>query len=419
MAGKGSWNSPIYISDDEDENDVAGQLICPESAPAPPATSTNQLTTISPPIYTPMDTAFEPRSTLQKRKREDTFTNPTPGPSRHRENSSRDVGPSNAETKKARKRRRRQEREEAMAHSRAQAFLPPFSVLPFLPTLNSWQPPPSFNPYSLGMQAQPFPPNNVLYPDHGGYNAPHQYPTYTNGPPHEQRHEPSNWVSSMAAGSHNPDLDFWDQYTPPPPPREPSPPPPPPPPPPPLPRQVTPTPPPPPPPPPAAATAAKATVPKKPVSLIIGMNPDKDRHSKHGTFHPSPHAITSLPSNPDGSAYIPNPARTLVMEQLPKTHRTREFIKSWSKGACGAHPVYFAVDPPSAKALVEFATAELARKAWGSPKLGGVSGPPVKGKPRADWVWWWGRGSASLRRNVRQITALPCLATRAPSCAQI
>ncbi|KAJ6498159.1 hypothetical protein C8R47DRAFT_1069030 [Mycena vitilis] len=350
MAGKGSWNSPIYISDDEDESDVAGQLICTEPAPAPPATSQNQLTTISPPIYTPMDTGFEPRSTLQKRKREDTFTNPIPGPSRHRENSSRDMAP------------------------------------------------PSFNPYSLGMQpAQPFPPNNILYPDHRAYNAPHQYQTYTNshrysGPPLEQRHEPSDWVSSMAAGSHNPDLDFWDQYTPPPPPQEPSPPPPPPPPPPPLPRQVTPTPPPPPPPPPpAAVTAAKPTVPKKPVSLIIGMNPDKDRHSKHGTFHPSPHAITSLPSNPDGSAYIPNPARTLVMEQLPKTHRTREFIKSWSKGACGAHPVYFAVDPPSAKALVEFATAELARKAWGSPKLGGVSGPPVKGKPRADLirVWWY------------------------------
>ncbi|KAJ7244061.1 hypothetical protein C8J57DRAFT_1365349 [Mycena rebaudengoi] len=120
------------------------------------------------------------------------------------------------------------------------------------------------------------------------------------------------------------------------------------------------------------------------------MNPDQDRYSKHGTFNHSPHTITSPSSST--TTYIPNPARTIVMEQLPKTSRTQDFIKSWSKSACGAHPVYFAVDPPSAKALIEFATAELARKAWGSPKLGsGVSGPPLKGKPRADLirVWWY------------------------------
>ncbi|KAJ7669518.1 hypothetical protein DFH06DRAFT_1469097 [Mycena polygramma] len=291
MTAKGSWNSPIYISDDEDENDVAGQLICPESAPAPPATSTNQLLT-SPPIYTQ----------------------------------------TTGDTMRHISTRRTQPRTDTMA----------------------------------------LPMNKGMSPRIGLYSS-------TSTP---------RTISPSSSAS----------------------------PPPPLPRQVTPTPPPPPPPPPAAATAAKVTAPKKPVSLIIGMNPDKDRHSKHGTFHPSPHAITSLPSNPDGSAYIPNPARTLVMEQLPKTHRTREFIKSWSKGACGAHPVYFAVDPPSAKALVEFATAELARKAWGSPKLGGVSGPPVKGKPRADWVWWAGRGSASSSLNVLRIAALvPCDARTALS----
>ncbi|KAJ7912316.1 hypothetical protein B0H13DRAFT_2327484 [Mycena leptocephala] len=401
MVAKGSWNSPIYISDDEDEHDVAGQLIYPEHDSTPPSTSPhhpqNQLSAVPQPMYAPMNPGHEPRSTLQKRKRDDTFTYPNPGPSR--------VGPSNAETKKARKRRRRLEREEAMAHSRAQALLPSFSVLPFLPALNSWRAPaPAFNPYSLGIPAQPFPPNNMLFPDHGGYNTPPQYPTHSTShsyaqpqrynnsvPTHERRHEPSTWVSSMAAGSHNPDIDFWDEYppaVPAPPPMEPSPPPAPPPVVAPPPRPATPTPPPPPPP----TVAVKSTAPKKPVSLIIGMNPDQDRHSKHGTFHHSVHTITSLPSNPpNGEAYIPNPARTIVMEQLPKTHRTRDFIKSWSKGACGAHPVYFAVDPPSAKALIEFATAELARKAWGSPKLGGVTGPPIKGKPRADLirVWWY------------------------------
>ncbi|KAK7039707.1 hypothetical protein R3P38DRAFT_2410641, partial [Favolaschia claudopus] len=180
--------------------------------------------------------------------------------------------------------------------------------------------------------------------------------------------------------------------------REPSPPPPPPPaapPPLPAPRSVTPTPvlPAPPPPAPAADKPAPA-LPKKPVSLIIGMNPDQDPNSKHGTFNRSTHTITSLASSNGTSSngYIPNPARTIVMEQLPKTHRSREFIRGWSKSACGALPVYFAVDPPSAKALIEFPTAELARKAWGSPKLGGgVTGPPVKGKPRADLirVWWY------------------------------
>lgn len=278
-----------------------------------------------------------------------------------------------------------------MAQSRAPSMLPPFSVLPFFPALNSWgAPPPHFHPYPLGMPPiapQVFPPNNMLFPEQGGFPPYPPRPTshtysqnqrYNNGPAHNPRQEPSTWVSSMAASSQNPSLDFWDEFAPAapaPPPVEPSPPPAPPPPPPaPLPVKPAPALPPPPP------AAVKPAVPKKPVSLIIGMNPDQDRHSKHGTFNPSAHTITSLTAH-SNEAYIPNPARTIVMEQLPKTHRTRDFIKTWSKGACGAHPVYFAVDPASAKALIEFATAELARKAWGSPKLGGgVAGPPDQGQ---------------------------------------
>ncbi|KAJ7308675.1 hypothetical protein DFH08DRAFT_899906, partial [Mycena albidolilacea] len=396
-----------------------------------------------------------------------------------------------------RKRRRRMERDEAMAQSRAQAqamLPPPFGVLPFLPALNSWgAPPPGYNPYPLGLemgmgmpvppqQPQQFapPPNNMFYPEHGGYGGPppaqNTYPhpqryngsgadqRYNNGGieryndggnerynggDHNRRAEPSAWVSSMADGS-----DFWDQF--PPAPVPPSPPPPLPPPAPvlpppalPPPRQIIPAPPPPPapvqrppalpppaaaPPPPLAPTTAvvvKPPAPKKPVSLIIGMNPDQDAHSKHGTFHHSAQTITSLSSSASTSAansktttgaakpaaYIPNPARTLVMQQLPKTHRTPAFIKGWAKGASsstsaggakkndGAAPVYFAIDPPSAKALIEFPTAELARRAWGSPKLGLDGHPvdpakheaalghgkPVKGKPRADLirVWWY------------------------------
>jgi len=136
--------------------------------------------------------------------------------------------------------------------------------------------------------------------------------------------------------------------------------------------------------------------PKKslpPPSQIIGMQPDQDPYSKHGIFHL---AASSQPQSSDGKGpYMPNPARTLVMEQLPKSHRTHDFVNSWSKSACRAYPVYVAVDVAAAKALVEFATAKLARKAWGSPKLSaGVAGlkpQQLKGKPREDLirVWWY------------------------------
>jgi hypothetical protein len=128
----------------------------------------------------------------------------------------------------------------------------------------------------------------------------------------------------------------------------------------------------------------------------IGMKPDQDPSSKHGLFQISSATISSQsPTDSEAGAYIPNPARTLVMEQLPKTHRTADFVNSWSKMACGAHPVYLAIDPPAAKALVEFATSELARKAWRSPRLGtafaGLKPHQLKGRPREDLikVWWY------------------------------
>lgn len=126
------------------------------------------------------------------------------------------------------------------------------------------------------------------------------------------------------------------------------------------------------------------------------MKPDQDPNSKHGIFH-----ITT--STKEGgtdmkkrlSTYLPNPARTLVMEQLPKSHRGTDFINKWSRTACGALPVHVFIDGQAAKALIEFATAELARKAWASPKLGkpfsGLKPHQLKGKPREDLikVWWY------------------------------
>jgi len=132
--------------------------------------------------------------------------------------------------------------------------------------------------------------------------------------------------------------------------------------------------------------------PQQPVQLTIGMKPDQDPNSKHGIFQLSSatkEAGTGMKKK--GPSYMPNPARTLVMEQLPKTHRHPDFINNWSKSACGAHPVHMFIDGPGGKALIEFATAESARKAWASPKLGPTHSHQVKGKPREDLikVWWY------------------------------
>ena len=127
---------------------------------------------------------------------------------------------------------------------------------------------------------------------------------------------------------------------------------------------------------------------------IIGMKPDQDPNSKHGIFH-IPVSTQDAGSTSKKKFYLPNPACTLVMEQLPKTHRTAEFINKWSKTACGAHPVHLSIDGQGGKALIEFSTRELARKAWGSPKLGsafaGLKSHQLKGKPREDLikVWWY------------------------------
>lgn len=200
---------------------------------------------------------------------------------------------------------------------------------------------------------------------------------------------PSDWVSAMAlAGSFSDPAAYVNQYqwpaqfVPPPPP--------------------TPTPPPPPlppnPSPPRPALLERVSSPhrssRKPPSLPqhIGMMPDTEPHSKHGVFQFN---STNLSNRRSNISYMPNPACTIVMEQLPKTHRTIEFVKQWAKRASGVAPLCIVVDPPSAKALVEFPSAKLSRKAWESPRLGaeyvGLKTHQLKGKPRTDQirVWWY------------------------------
>ena len=129
-----------------------------------------------------------------------------------------------------------------------------------------------------------------------------------------------------------------------------------------------------------------------PPQTTIGMKPDQDPYSKHGIFQLTfATKEAGMDVRKKGPLYMPNPARTLVMEQLPKSHRNPDFINSWSRRACSALPVHMFIDVPGGKALIEFTTAELARKAWASPKLASTHAHKVKGKSREDLikVWWY------------------------------
>ncbi|TFK26579.1 hypothetical protein FA15DRAFT_667278 [Coprinopsis marcescibilis] len=158
-------------------------------------------------------------------------------------------------------------------------------------------------------------------------------------------------------------------------------------------------------PPPTFPNGDAHTLPPKPPaqpSLPIGMKPDQDPSSKHGIFKLD---------GTDGknAGYIPNPARTLVMEQLPKSHRNADFINSWGRKACGVQPVKIIIDSSAAKALVEFSTSGLARKAWDSPRLGaayiGLKSHQLKGKPREDLirVWWYRVDGVGAESGVGEI----------------
>ncbi|KAG5642366.1 hypothetical protein DXG03_002963 [Asterophora parasitica] len=153
------------------------------------------------------------------------------------------------------------------------------------------------------------------------------------------------------------------------------------------------------------STSSHAPVSNATVAGSIGMKPEQDASSKHGLFK----ILPTTSSTGGGAAYIPNPARTLVMEQLPKSYRNTDWVNAWSKSACGAYPVRSSIDPSAAKALVEFATAELARKAWGSPRLGaslvGLKTHQLKGRPREDLIkaWWYRVDGVGANAGVGEI----------------
>ena len=358
----------------------------------------------------------QPQQWDGKRKRTHSFTShdgPTAGPSvSQRGYTTLENRLSQPESKKARKRRRKAERQ-ALEDARIQNLnygpSPFTSGVPILP-LRSWSrssdvqmfggyPPPHYTDHASLIQSglitgftPPF--NFTVLPE------PDNFTLYDNREPHtvSPPPPPSHWVSSMAKAASDPiDLtrteehDEQSQWSPlstqkklPPP----------------LPSSL----------PPSlphttithnnnsrlnlSTPAEHHALPPKPPppQTTIGMKPDQDPNSKHGIFQltsATKEAGTDVKKK--GSLYMPNPARTLVMEQLPKSHRNPDFINSWSKRACSALPVHMFIDGPGGKALIEFATAELARKAWASPKLASTHAHQVKGKPREDLikVWWY------------------------------
>ena len=303
---------------------------------------------------------------------------------------------SNPSSKKARKRRRKLERQAMETKQQfwmngmngLNQFLTPFSWTP--PQYNLIDPLSTASPFANGNQPYPNPPQD-----------PRPKVSYMTPPPNDRQQFDTNfkegpiastsaWVSSMAMAAENSLQNTVDAWTSPsilpqsshPHPHWPTMP------------VVKPVPPHPvsahplPPKPPTRLSPLSRDLPEphKPPPPPIGMQPDHDPSSKHGVFEPVSDSPTSR---------LPNPARTLVIEQLPKSHRNADWINSWCKTACGAHPVYFSINAQGAKALVEFATAELARKAWGSPRLGsnyaGLKSHQLKGKPREDLikVWWY------------------------------
>ena len=69
----------------------------------------------------------------------------------------------------------------------------------------------------------------------------------------------------------------------------------------------------------------------------------------------------------DGRLHVYDPTRTIVLEQLPKHKRNRQFLLKWCQNTCGAVPVRLDLDTSRKEALVEFESAEIAKKVYSSP----------------------------------------------------
>lgn len=131
-------------------------------------------------------------------------------------------------------------------------------------------------------------------------------------------------------------------------------------------------------PPPAPAPDSLPELQPVPISSLpkkqIGMQSESDTSGKHGTY--------ALPK----SSPLPDPARTLIMELMPKKFRTPLFVRNWAM-SIGTHPrgspPRIDLDLRTGKALIEFANRDLASLGWASPRL-----PIGDGKEHIR-VWWY------------------------------
>ncbi|KZT25672.1 hypothetical protein NEOLEDRAFT_1133172 [Neolentinus lepideus HHB14362 ss-1] len=119
--------------------------------------------------------------------------------------------------------------------------------------------------------------------------------------------------------------------------------------------------------------------------LSIGMPPDPDPQSDHGLYPIS----SPPPHDPEAKSFtMPIPSCTLVMESMPRSCRSLSFVREWAEsfGTSSVVRIEFAggkgKKKKGAKALIEFSSADVARRAWSSPRLNGDGKDQIR-------VWWY------------------------------
>ncbi|KAJ8076647.1 hypothetical protein PM082_001070 [Marasmius tenuissimus] len=437
MPSEGSKSAPIFISDDEDDEiqtlprQMAGTSLSKQNHDNPIQGLPPRPTMAVKPRAKPVNKAQnvgngnsnEAARSKRKRKREQSsqsidITNPT-NLTASEASSSKGTAQNGSKNKKAKHSHRgRAEARRRAAEELAAAQTLPLSgtpqTSPFDPGYPVNYPHSHFPPYDPDMQDPGY---SSTIPDSDYYQM-DGYMDDEDSYDYEMQLSSSDWVNSMARAADPPPPEStpvsWEYdnsmlWPPPIQPYDPGP----------LQSFVSPaTPLPPPPPmptshlpapisqhPPPSEHTATSTTHKQPTTTplrkMIGIPSDRDSDGKRSGFKMS--ANTTFQSQPEVTyPHTPKPSNTLVLEQLPKQNRGLEFISSWAQEASGTAPVFFAVDSSSAKALVEFANHQQARKAWSSPRLGmdlaGLPSSDLKGKPRADLIraWWYKPSSPEL-----------------------
>ncbi|KAF7795642.1 hypothetical protein EIP86_006807 [Pleurotus ostreatoroseus] len=103
---------------------------------------------------------------------------------------------------------------------------------------------------------------------------------------------------------------------------------------------------------------------------IIGRPRREDPNAQHGSYP----AELKEP--------LPEPRRTLIMDPLPKKYRNASFVRWWAMRFGPQDAVTLRIEVDGGKALVEFATPDVARAAFNSPRIYGEGKEHIR-------VWWY------------------------------